>query len=248
MAGRYHRQEAVAWFGPAGQAALARAAVLVVGVGATGSQLLALLVRAGVGRIRFADDDRVSLENLHRQQLYAEADCGRPKVEAAATRCRAINSAVVPEPRECRFTAATAPELLTGIELVLDGTDNFATRYLLNECCLAAGLPWIYSGVAADEGVSAAFAPGGAPCFRCFLPQEPPAGAVPDTVAHGILGPTVALTAAVSAMRALRILCGLEGYGTMVFINSREGTTRTMALAPAPECPACGGEKGRDGQ
>lgn len=247
MAGRYHRQEAVAWFGPDGQAALARASLLVVGVGATGSQLLALLVRAGAGRIRFADDDRVSPENLHRQQLYAEPDIGQPKVAAAAARCWAINGAVVLEPRESRFTAETAPELLAGIDLVLDGTDNFAARFCINAHCLAAGIPWVYSGVAGDEGVSAAFAPGGAPCFRCFLPEAPPPGAVPDTVANGILGPTVALTAAFSTMRALRILCGQGGYGTMLFINSREGTTRTMVLDPAPECSACGRKQGRDG-
>lgn len=248
MAGRYRRQEAVAWFGPAGQAALARARVLIAGVGATGSQLLAQLVRAGVGRIRFADDDTVTLENLHRQQLYTEADCGQPKVGAAAARCRAINSGVLLEPRECRFTAETAPELLADIDLVLDGTDSFAARFCINEHCLAAGIPWVYSGVAADEGVSAAFAAGGAPCFRCFLPEAPPPGAVPDTVANGILGPTVAMTAAVSAMQACRILCGQGGYGTMLFVNSREGTTRRMALESDPECPACGRERGRDGQ
>jgi adenylyltransferase/sulfurtransferase len=151
MAGRYHRQEAVAWFGPDGQAALARASLLVVGVGATGSQLLALLVRAGAGRIRFADDDR-----SHRKTCTAAALRGAGH---RAAQGRGGRGALLghqrrggPEPRESRFTAETAPELLAGIDLVLDGTDNFAARFCINAHCLAAGIPWVYSGVAGDEG------------------------------------------------------------------------------------------------
>src|SRR5260221_2119055 len=189
---RYARERLFFGIGGAGQERLGRARVLMVGCGASGSVLANNLARAGVGHLRLADRDYVEGNNLQRQVLYEEEDVlrGMPKAAAAAERLRHINSLVQVEPLITDVTADNIEELLDGVDLALDGTDNFETRYLLNDACLKLRIPWIYCGVIAAHGVTMTILPGDSACLRCVFPERPLPGttATCDTagVLHGI--------------------------------------------------------------
>src|SRR5260221_2387013 len=172
---RYARQTLFFGIGGAGQERLGRARVLIVGCGATGSVLANNLARAGVGHLRLADRDYVEGNNLQRQVLYEEEDVlrGMPKAAAAAERLRHINSLVHVEPLGNDVTADNIEELLDGVDLALDGTDNFETRYLLNDACLKLRIPWIYCGVIAAHGVTMTILPGDSACLCCVFPERP---------------------------------------------------------------------------
>jgi sulfur-carrier protein adenylyltransferase/sulfurtransferase len=177
---RYARQVRLPDLGVEGQERLAAGSVLVVGAGGLGSPALMHLAAAGVGRLVVVDPDVVEVSNLHRQLLYSEADIGRPKVEAAAERLRAMNPLIQVEAHQARFTASNAESLLSSSDLIIDGSDNFATRYLANDVAVLAGKPSIYGAVLRHEGQVSVFAPkAGGPCYRCLFPAPPPPGAVP---------------------------------------------------------------------
>jgi molybdopterin/thiamine biosynthesis adenylyltransferase len=178
---RYSRQTLFAGIGPDGQRKLGQSSVVIVGCGAMGSALANNLVRAGVGRVRLVDRDFVELNNLQRQTLYDERDAAEaaPKAVAAARRLAAVNSEVTVEPVVSDFNADNAEELLEGMDLALDGSDNFETRYLLNDACVKLGKPWIYSGVIAAYGVSMTVLPGDTACLRCVFPDRPLPGTTP---------------------------------------------------------------------
>lgn len=206
MSRRYARQEILPEVGPAGQARLAAAHVLVVGAGGLGATVLPALAGAGVGRLRLIDPDRVSESNLHRQWLYTMADLGRPKVDCAAARLAALNPEVVVEPLALRLDPATAPVMLDGVDLVVDAADSFAVTYTLSDLCNALGVPLISASVLGLSGYVGGFC-GAAPSYRAVFPDLP-AGAK-SCASAGVLGPAVACLGALQAQMALSVLLGL---------------------------------------
>lgn len=244
---RYSRQERVAGIGATGQQRLAAARVLVVGCGALGTHAAESLARAGVGSLWLVDRDVVEWNNLQRQVLFTEADAaaGTPKAVAAAARLSAINST-------CRVVAHVAhcgPEFLAGLpalpDLVLDGTDNFATRYVLNDWCQQQRLPWIYAGAVGTEGAAMVVRPGG-PCLRCLWPEPPAAGDVASCETAGIIAPAIAAVTAFQVAEALKLLLppltATHGVFTCDVWRGHYAVLN-LARATSPDCPVC-----RDGR
>lgn len=243
-ASRYSRQMRVAGIGEAGQAALGRATVLIVGIGALGTHLAQTLARAGVGRLLLCDRDVVDLSNLQRQVLFDEADAqsGAPKAIAAAAALRRANSAIAIEP----LVAHCSVELLRALphrpDLVLDGTDNFPTRYLLNDWCRHERLPWIYGGAVGSEGTAMVVRSDG-PCLRCLWPAPPPAGTADSCETAGALAPAIAAVTAFASAEAIQLLANGErattrGLFTCDVLRGHYGVY-AAAAEPAPECPVC---------
>ncbi|MBI3910578.1 MAG: ThiF family adenylyltransferase [Armatimonadetes bacterium] len=241
---RYARQKLVPGVGEEGQSRLLAARVAVVGCGATGSLIASLLTRAGVGTLRVLDRDFVDWTNLHRQVLYSEEDvtAGRPKAVAAVERLRRVNSDITIEPFVVDLNAANVEEHVGAVDLVMDGTDNFETRFILNDACVKAGKPWVYCGAIASQGMVMPVLPGEGPCLRCLLPEPPPAGmaATCDTV--GVLGPVVGVAASVAAGEGLKILLGAGAASPpgLVHIDLWENEYHRFTIARRPGCPACG--------
>jgi adenylyltransferase/sulfurtransferase len=242
-AARYSRQELFAPIGPEGQARLRRARVAIVGCGALGSTLAEMMARAGVGSLSVIDRDYVEESNLQRQSLFDEDDAARglPKAAAAETRLRAINSDVSVRGVVADLAADNAAELVRGADIVLDGTDNFETRFLLNDVCLKAGIPWVYGACVGSYGLALLVRPRVSPCLRCVLEEMPgPGGPTCDTV--GVIAPVVHVVAGLQAGEALKMLVGrpqdlLPG---VVTVDLWKGRFEVMDLGGrAPWCPAC---------
>jgi molybdopterin-synthase adenylyltransferase len=242
-AGRYSRQELFAPLGPEGQARLRRARVAVVGCGALGSALAEMMARAGVGALTVIDRDYVEESNLQRQSLFDEDDAARglPKAAAAEARLREINSEVAVRGVVADLAADNAAELLQGADVVLDGTDNFETRFLLNDVCLREGIPWVYGACVGAYGLALLVRPRISPCLRCVLEEMPgPGGPTCDTV--GVVAPIVHVVSGVQAAEALKLLAGraedlLPG---VVSVDLWKGRFEVMDLGGrAPWCPAC---------
>ncbi|MCC5786429.1 MAG: ThiF family adenylyltransferase [Phycisphaerales bacterium] len=239
---RYHRQTLLQSVGEEGQQRLLGSTVAIVGCGALGCASADLLARAGIGRLILVDRDTVEPTNLQRQSLYTEADAaeGLPKAAAAAARLQQVNSDIRIEPRIADLTPATISRVLEGSpDLVVDGTDNFLTRYLLNDHCVREGLPFIYGGAISTRGMAGAFLPGG-PCLRCLWPQPPGGGGdTCDTV--GVLGPGPAIVGGIQASEAIRILAGDRAPGPLVEFELRPLRFRRVDLAPAKDdsCACC---------
>ncbi|NLI48275.1 MAG: thiazole biosynthesis adenylyltransferase ThiF [Acidobacteria bacterium] len=243
---RYSRQIRFRPMGAEGQARLARAAVLVVGCGALGSSILETLARAGVGRLRFVDRDTVELSNLPRQALYTEVDvvqC-RPKAVAARDALRAINSAVVSEAVVADFNATTAPALAAGMDLILDGTDNFETRFLMNELAVRLDTPYIYGAALSGVGTIMPVVPGRTPCLRCIMPEPPEPGTVPTCDQVGVIAPVVRMVAAQEAALAMRVIvAGREELpARLIQLDAwtPEFTVIDVSAGRRPDCPVCG--------
>ena len=244
---RFSKQERFAPLGSAGQRRLGQRSVLVVGVGALGCALAQSMVRSGVGRVVLVDRDVVDLTNLPRQVLYSEQDArsGAPKVEAAARELVRCGGPTKIEARLEHLGAENVAELLEGIDLVLDGTDNLATRYLLNDACVRAGLPWVYGGVVGSGGLALAIRPGHGPCLRCVFPNPPPAGSLETCDSAGVLQPAVAAVAALQAGAALRLLAepapdsAANSLGALLECDVWTGSLRKLELPADPDCPAC---------
>ena len=207
---RFSRQMIFAPLGLEGQKKLATSSALIVGVGGLGSWIAELLARAGVGILRIADDDKVELTNIHRQAFYAEADAeaNLAKVQAATGRIKDINSSVDVQPVESRVDKDNIESLADGMDLIIDGTDNFATRYLINDFCVKTNRPWVFGGVIGTEAQTMSIIPGTTPCLRCVLDTPPPPCSDPSCRAAGVLGPAVAAIASFQAMEAIKILTG----------------------------------------
>src|SRR5215475_11865286 len=204
---RYSRQVRFAEIGEAGQRKLAAAQVAIVGCGATGSVLAGLLARAGVGTLRIIDRDYVEPSNLQRQPLFDEADATEslPKAIAAARKIAAFNSQIVVEPKVADLTPSNADELLTGSQLIVDGTDNFETRYLVNDYSVKAAVPWIYAAAVGSYGATLNVIPGTTACLACIFPDSP-TGIVETCETAGVLGSAVNLVASVETAEALKFL------------------------------------------
>ena len=237
---RYRRQTVLPEIGTRGQAALSRSRVLVVGLGALGSVASDLLARAGVGHLRLVDRDVVELVNLQRQTLYSEADVDRPKAEAAADRLRSVNATIDIEPVAKDLHAATAGDAVRGVHLILDGTDNLETRYLLNEAALDAHIPFVYGGALATYGMVFAIRSPQTACFRCLNPKMPPPGTLPTCETAGILNAVSAQVGAIEAGEALRLLLGEEPSGDLLVIDGWQPEIQRIRVARRTDCLACG--------
>ena len=251
---RYQRQTIFPGVGEDGQARLGAATVVVVGCGATGTALSNLLVRAGVGRVRIIDRDFIELNNLQRQILFDEDDIAAnlPKAEAAAAKLRRVNRDVTVEGIVADVNPGNVLGLLEDADLVMDGTDNFTTRFLLNDACLHLGLPWVYTGVIASYGMTATFIPDGAVaklpgeriatgCLRCMIGELPAPGTTPTCDTAGVIGPAVSLVTSVAAGEALKLLIG---RGTLnpgvIHMDVWSHDYERFTTARRPDCPACG--------
>ena len=243
MADRYSRQTLFAPIGSAGQAQLRQARVAILGCGALGTGLANHLCRAGVGRLLIADRDYIELNNLQRQILFDEEDIARhlPKAVAAVQRLGKVNSEVQLEPLVEDVNAEGIESLVREVDLVLDATDNFETRYLLNDACVKHQRPWIYSGVIASYGVTMNILPGETPCLRCVFPEMPLPGTSATCDTAGVLNGIVAAITGVAATEALKILLKSEKVSRDLFwMDLWENTSERIALPRDPRCPTCG--------
>ena len=239
---RYSRQILFPGIGEAGQEALLASHAVIAGCGALGSFHAAALARAGVGRLTLIDRDYVEPSNLHRQWLYDEADSTEalPKAAAAVRHIALINSSVRAHAAVTDLTAANAAGLLGDADIILDGTDNFETRYLINDFAVSRGIPWIYGAAVAAYGLTMPVVPGKTPCLRCVYP-DPPAGAQPTCETAGVLNVIVSAVASVQVADAIRILTGAEMHPRITTFDLWGGNIRQIdAPQRDPECPACG--------
>ncbi|MHC4778786.1 MAG: ThiF family adenylyltransferase [Planctomycetota bacterium] len=243
---RYARQEILEVIGPGGQEKLADAMVIIIGVGALGSVQAELLTRAGVGRILVVDRDVPEEINLHRQILFDEEDVrsGLPKAEAAARKLTRLNSLIRVEARSVDVTPRNIEALVRGADLVLDGTDNLETRYLINDAAVKAEIPWVYGGVIGTEGMIMAVHPGKGPCLRCLFPTPSGPGILPTCETEGVLNAAAATVGSLQAAEAFRILVG-EGPRDPVLLSLDvwKGTFRSVSVCRDSECPCCGSAK-----
>ena len=241
---RYNRQMLFGPLGQPGQERLTAARVLVAGCGALGTVLANTLVRAGVGFTRIVDRDFVELNNLQRQVLFTEADVveGLPKAVAAARALRAINSSVTVEPVVADLTSETIEAALDGVDLVVDGLDNFAGRYLINDACVKHGVPWVYAGVVASYGMTLAMRPGNGPCYRCIFRDVPAPGAAQTCDTAGVIGPAVNVVASLAATQAIKLLIGAPDVtADLVAVDVWQLTFERLPAPPRdPACPTCG--------
>ena len=241
---RYSRQVLFRPIGAEGQGKLAASRVVIVGCGATGSTLASLLARAGVGTICIIDRDYVEPSNLQRQTLFDEADASQsiPKAIAAARKIAAFNSQITVQPQVADLTPGNASSLLAGAQLILDGTDNFETRYLINDFAVKNSLPWIYTAAVGSYGITMNILPGKTACLACIF-SEPPQGGLETCDTAGILNSAVSVVASIAATEALKFLVGAESElrRTILSIDVwRNEHTEIAAAKPRPECRTCG--------
>mgnify|MGYP005850291917 CR=1 FL=1 len=239
---RYSRQILLPGVGGAGQRRLAAARVVVVGSGGLGCPALQYLAAAGVGRIDIIDSDVVELSNLNRQVLHSTAGVGRSKAESAAGALRALNPQVDARPLNQRLDVDNANHLLSGSNVVLDGTDNFRTRYTVADTCAALGIPLVSGSLFRFEGQLALFPHDGSadsPCYRCLYPQAPPPGTTPSCAEAGILGPVAGLVGSLMATEALKLLLrvGEPLAGRLLVIDALAGRFDEFRVARRPACP-----------
>jgi adenylyltransferase/sulfurtransferase len=239
---RYGRHLVLPEVGLAGQLRLKAGSVLLIGAGGLGAPAALYLAAAGVGRLGLVDDDRVDASNLQRQVLYGTGDVGRLKVEAAAERLRQTNPEIAIEPHACRFTAANALDLVRRYDVIVDGADNFPTRYLVNDACVLAGRPNVHGSIARFTGQAAIYGAPGGPCYRCLYPEPPPPGAVPSCAEGGVLGVLPGLVGTLQAAEALKLLLGLGESlaGRLLLVDALAMRWRELRVPRDPACPLCG--------
>jgi len=242
---RYSRHLILPEVGKEGQRRLKASRVLVVGAGGLGSPLALYLAAAGVGTLGLVDFDAVDVTNLQRQILYGGSDVGRPKLEAAAERLHEVNPHVEVVPHGVRLTSDNALDLLAGYDLVADGSDNFPTRYLVNDACVLLGKPDVYGSIFRFEGQVAVFWGAHGPCYRCLFAEPPPPGLVPSCAEGGVLGVLPGVIGALQASEAVKLLLspladGMEpAVGRLVTFDALRLRFRELRLKKSPECPVC---------
>lgn len=239
---RYARQMRLPQVGEVGQASLKASSVLIVGAGGLGSPASMYLVAAGVGRVGLADGDRVDVTNLQRQILYGTADVGERKTGAAAATLRSLNPGVALDLIDERVTSTNALELVSAYDVVIDGTDNFPTRYLLSDACVLANKPLVYGSVDRFAGQASVFVANGGPCYRCLFPEPPEPGTVQNCADAGVLGVLPGLVGTVQATETLKLLLkvGEPLVGRLLMIDAARMDFRQIAVERDPSCPACG--------
>jgi molybdopterin-synthase adenylyltransferase len=241
---RYSRQILFEGIGEEGQRKIRAARVLVVGCGALGSAQVEMLARAGVGQLRIVDRDFVEESNLQRQTLFTERDARErtPKAIAARNRVAEINSEVVVEAEVVDVNNSNVERLVRDCSVVLDGTDNFTTRYLVNEACVKHRVDWVYGAAVGSYGVTMTVRPKRTPCLRCVFPEMPPAGSAPTCDTAGVIMPIISVVAAVQTSEALKLMAGKHEklHGSLMQFDVWQNEWRRIALRePDPDCPTC---------
>jgi adenylyltransferase/sulfurtransferase len=239
---RYHRHLILPEVGEEGQRRLKSARVLLVGAGGLGSPAALYLAAAGVGHLGIIDADAVELSTLQRQVLHDTARVGMPKVASAEARLRAINPHVDVASPEVRLTGANAMALLDAYDVIVDGSDNFPTRYLINDACVLLGKPNVYGSVLRFEGQASVFASGDGPCYRCLFREPPPPALVQNCAESGVLGVLPGLVGVIQATETIKLITGIGEslVGRLLLIDGLRMRFRTIDVARDPECPACG--------
>lgn len=240
--GRYGRQLILPEVGVRGQQQLAQARALVVGAGGLGSPAALYLAAAGVGTIGLIDREAVELSNLHRQILHGTGDVGRPKTQSAKARLDALNPEAAVVPIQEALTADNAMALVAGYDLVLDGSDNLPTRYLVNDACVLSKKPLVHGGVVGFDGQLMTILPGQSPCFRCVFPEPPAPEAIPSCQQAGVLGSVAGIIGSVMAHEALKLILDLPGLlvGRLLVFDGRASRFREVAIRRNLACPVCG--------
>ncbi len=243
---RYARHIILPGVGALGQRKLGEARVLVVGAGGLGSPLLLYLAAAGVGTLGVVDDDRVALSNLQRQVIHGAPEVGERKTDSARRRLASLNPLVKVETYPERLEAGNARALLRDYQLVVDGSDNFATRYLVNDACVLEGKPFLYGAIAQFEGQLSLFHAetegGRGPCYRCLFPNPPKPGTVPNCAEAGVFGALPGVVGGLMAVEAVKHLLGLGSSlsGTLLHYDALSSETYRVSVRPDPACPICG--------
>ncbi len=239
---RYARHIVLREIGGPGQKALKQGKILVIGAGGLGSPALMYLAAAGVGTIGVIDEDTVDNSNLQRQVIHRDADIGMPKVQSAMVAMQAQNPYVEVRPYQRRLTAEIAEELFADYDVILDGTDNFDTRYMVNAAAVAMGKPLISGALSQWEGQISVFDPAhGAPCYQCVFPERPAPGLAPSCAEAGVLGPLPGVLGSMMAVEAVKLIAGAGQplLGEMLIYDALWGETRKIALKPREDCPIC---------
>jgi len=241
---RYARHIALPEVGLEGQARLRDSRVLCVGAGGLGSPLALYLAAAGVGTLGIVDFDDVDTSNLQRQILHGTADVGRPKLDSAIDRLRDVNPHVRVVPHHARLGSDNALEIFEGYDVIVDGTDNFPTRYLVNDACVLLGKPNVYGSVFRWEGQVSVFATEGGPCYRCLFREPPPPGLVPNCAEGGVLGVLPGIIGSLQAMETIKLLLGIGTglQGRLMIFDALDMSWREVGLRRNPTCPVCSDE------
>lgn len=239
---RYSRNILIKEIGPEGQERIFGASVLVVGAGGLGSPALLYLAAAGVGRIGVADRDRIEISNLNRQVIHTEKSVGRRKVESAGDAIRAIRSDVVLEEHGIALTAENAVSLFRKYDVVIDGSDNFPTKYLCSDASVLTGVPLVHAGVLRFGGQLTTVIPGTGACLRCLIPEIPPRRDAPTCADSGILGAVAGIVGAWQAVEAIKVITGAGEplSGKLLTLDTLTGSVSVHSVSRDPRCPACG--------
>jgi len=239
---RYSRHLIMPEVGMAGQLKLRTARALCIGAGGLGSPVALYLAAAGVGRIGIADFDVVDYSNLQRQIIHGTPDVGRSKLESAKSRLNALNPEVEVVMHEMALSSENALHLFADYDMVIDGTDNFPTRYLVNDACVMSGKPNVYGSIFRFEGQASVFATRGGPCYRCMFPEPPPPGLVPSCAEGGVLGVLPGIVGTIQATEAIKLILG-EGeplIGRVLLVDALKMRFRELKVRQDPDCPVCG--------
>lgn len=239
---RYSRHLIMPEVGMTGQKKLKSASILLIGAGGLGSPLGLYLAAAGIGRLGLVDFDVVDHSNLQRQVLHTTADVGRPKLQSAAEHLQAINPEVELDLYETHISSANAMKLMGPYDIVIDGTDNFPTRYLVNDACVLLGKPNVYGSIFRFDGQASVFHPPHGPCYRCLFPEPPPPGMVPSCAEGGVLGILPGTIGIIQATEAVKLILGTGKslIGRLMIYDALDMTFREMKIRRNPECPLCG--------
>ncbi|MGA2483801.1 MAG: molybdopterin-synthase adenylyltransferase MoeB [Candidatus Acidiferrales bacterium] len=239
---RYSRHLIMPEVGMEGQLKLKQAKVLLIGAGGLGAPLGLYLAGAGVGRLGLVDFDVVDFTNLQRQVTFGTSDVGRPKIEAARERLTNLNPEIEIVPHETKLTSKNALDLFAEYDVVVDGTDNFPTRYLVNDACILQGKPNVYGSIFRFEGQATVFGYRGGPCYRCLYPEPPPPGLVPSCAEGGVLGVLPGIVGAIQAMETIKLILGSGDLlvGRLLLFDALGMKFRELKLRKNPACPVCG--------
>jgi adenylyltransferase/sulfurtransferase len=242
---RYSRHLIMPEVGMEGQLKLKQARVLLIGAGGLGAPLGLYLAAAGVGRLGLVDFDVVDFTNLQRQVTFGTADVGRRKLEAAKERLANLNPAIQIDTFEARLTSENALDILRDFDIVVDGTDNFPTRYLVNDACILLGKPNVYGSIFRFEGQATVFGYPGGPCYRCLYPEPPPPGLVPSCAEGGVLGVLPGVVGSIQAMETIKLILGAGEplVGRLLVFDALQMRFRELKLRKNPDCPACGAHR-----
>ena len=239
---RYSRQMVLPELGPKGQQRLKDSSAIVIGAGGLGIPASVYLAAAGVGRIGVVDEDVVEKSNLHRQTIYTEKDVGRPKALLAAERLRSLNPHIVVEAHEVRLSSANAMDILREYETVIDCTDNFPARYLINDACVLLGKPDVYASIFRFDGQASTFHSKRGPCYRCLFPEPPPPDSVQDCAVAGVLGVLPGIMGSIQAVESMKLMLGVGDplFGRLLVFNATDMTFNELRFKKNPDCPVCG--------